>query len=283
MVNHRGEEALETLMDTEIDMIRWEGDAARAGRDVVALEEPLEILLNGESLAVTMRTPGNDFALATGFLFAESLIQSAADIQTIDYCGVPGDPNERNLLNVTLQAGDLPAFERARLERNFLATSSCGVCGKANLSAAKCLAPPLPENDFCVRAAVFRELSGQMRAAQSTFDRTGGLHAAGLFTGEGKLLSLREDVGRHNAVDKLIGTEIQAGRVPLNERILMVSGRTSFEIVQKAAMARIPVVCAVSAPSSLAVQLARDLHMTLIGFLRGNTMNVYTRPERIGV
>jgi FdhD protein len=268
-------------MDTRIEIMRWEGDAARACTDSVALEEPLEILLNGESLAVTMRTPGDDFALTAGFLFAESLIRSAWDIQAMGYCGVPDDPDAQNLLHVALKAEGNPAFARARLQRNFLATSSCGVCGKASLAAAQCLAPPLPDSDFCVPVAALRAQNAQMRAAQSTFDRTGGLHAAGLFTEEGALLSLREDVGRHNAVDKLIGTEVLAGRMPLNDRILMVSGRSSFEIMQKAAMARIPVVCAVSAPSSLAVRLARDLNMTLIGFLRGDTMNIYAGAERV--
>ena len=271
----------QTPMDTGIDITRWEGDSAHDYTDRIAVEEALEISLNGDSLAITMRTPGDDLPLAAGFLYAESLIRSACDIQTMAHCGLRGDPDEYNLLNVVLRAKGVPAADQARLQRNFLATSSCGVCGKASLSAAKCLALPITDSDFCVRPAVLRDLNARMRAAQGTFDRTGGLHAAGLFAKDGTLLSLCEDVGRHNAVDKLIGKEVLASRMPLNDRIVMVSGRTSFEIIQKTAMARVPIVCAVSAPSSLAVKLARDLNMTLIGFLRGDTMNVYAGPARI--
>ena len=270
-------------MDTEIEIIRWENGAARACADHVALEAPLEIQVNGESLAVTMRTPGDDFALTAGFLFTESVIRNADDIETLGYGCLKEAPEERNIMQVTLKTGSIPAFERARLERNFLATSSCGVCGKTGLAAVQCLAAPLPEDALKIPATLFKGLNAQMRSAQSTFDRTGGLHAAALFTLGGELLNLREDVGRHNAVDKLIGREVLGQRTPLNTHLLMVSGRTSFEILQKAAMARIPVICAVSAPSSLAVHLARELNITLIGFLRGDTMNIYSGAERIVV
>lgn len=263
-------------MDTAIEIIRWENGVTRKCDDHVASEVPLEIQVNGESLAVTMRTPGDDFALTAGFLFAEGVIQSADDIETLREA-----LEECNRIKVRLKTGSISAFTQARLERNFLATSSCGVCGKTGLDAVRCLAEPLPTDDLRIPAAIFQGLGAQMRAAQSTFNRTGGLHAAALFTHEGELLNLREDVGRHNAVDKLIGREVLEQRMPLRSHLLMVSGRTSFEILQKAAMARIPVVCAVSAPSSLAVSLARDLNITLIGFLRGDTMNIYTGAERI--
>lgn len=268
-------------MDTEADLIRWNGDVSTPYRDRIAIEAPLEILVNGRSLAVTMRTPGADFDLAAGFLFTESIILSASDIRSSAHCGALGDPDEQNLLNVVLHEGVKYDSEKASLQRNFLATSSCGVCGKATLSAVQCKAPPLPDSSFTVLPSVLRSLNDELREAQSAFERTGGLHAAGLFTLDGELLSVREDVGRHNAVDKLIGSEALANRTPLSERIMMISGRASFEIMQKAAVARIPVICAVSAPSSLAVQMAKDLNMTLVGFLRGETMNVYAGAERI--
>jgi FdhD protein len=268
-------------MQVETPIVRWDDGVASERLDCVAMEAPLEIGVNGESLAVTMRTPGDDFALTMGFLYAESIIRNGWDVATMGYYGTPGDPDWQNIVHVTLRAAEAQERMRTRLQRNFLASSSCGVCGKASLEAANCAADPIPETGFRVSANIFPQLNARLRAAQQTFDRTGGLHAAGLFNGEGELLSLCEDVGRHNAVDKLVGREVQGGRLPLTDRILMVSGRTSFEILQKAAMARFPVVCAVSAPSSLAVELARRLNITLIGFLRGSTMNVYAGNERI--
>lgn len=268
-------------MHAEIDIIRWEGDAARTSRDTLAVEEPLEIMVNGESLTVTMRTPGDDFALAAGFLFAEGIVQDRWDIQTMGYAAGSADPEWQNIVNVQLKTDRRQEQDPARWQRSFIGTSSCGICGKTSLEAVRCVALPLPAAEFLVPVGVIRGFSEKMRAAQRVFARTGGLHAAGLFDVQGNLLALAEDVGRHNAVDKLIGGEVMGGRIPLSERILMVSGRTSFEIMQKAAVARAPVVCAVSAPSSLAVQLARDLNMTLIGFLRGDTMNVYANAERI--
>ncbi len=245
------------------------------------MEQPLEILLNGESFAVTMRTPGDDFALTAGFLYAESVIGSSWDIGAMGYWGQPGDPAWQNVLNVTLRPGLLTDMARARLSRNVVTSSACGVCGKASLDAAQCLAAPLIDDGFTTSPFIISSLNDQLRARQQTFDRTGGLHAAGLYDAQGKLLSAREDVGRHNALDKLIGGEVLSNRVPLDRHLLLVSGRASFEILQKAAVARIPVVCAVSAPSSLAVQLARDLNITLIGFLRGDTFNVYSAARRI--
>ena len=268
-------------MHAEVAITRWEGDRAREDVDTVVVEEPLEIRIHGESLTVTMRTPGDDFALAAGLLFAEGIVRGPDEIGAMAYCEDPENPELQNIVNVYLEAGWPQDTEAARWKRNFLANSSCGLCGKASIEAVRCLAPPLPPSEFRVSVGVIGQLSDRLRAAQRIFAKTGGLHAAGLFDGAGNLLALREDVGRHNAVDKLIGSELLAGRAPLSERILMVSGRTSFEIMQKAAVARIPIVCAVSAPSSLAVQLARDLHMTLIGFLRGDTMNVYAGAERL--
>ena len=268
-------------MHEEVPITRWEHGQSFVRRDCVAMEEALEIVVNGESLAVTMRTPGDDFALTYGFLYAEGIIAHSRDVSVMGYYGAQGDPSWQNVVSVSLSGG--PAQERSisRLQRNFLASSSCGVCGKASLEAAQCLAAPILPHDFTVAASIFPAMNARLRAAQQTFERTGGLHAAGLFNGEGALLSLCEDVGRHNAVDKLIGHEVQSGRLPLSERILMVSGRTSFEILQKAAMARLPMVCAVSAPSSLAVRLAEQLNITLIGFLRGDSMNVYTHADRL--
>ncbi|HZO89988.1 MAG TPA: formate dehydrogenase accessory sulfurtransferase FdhD [Chthonomonadaceae bacterium] len=268
-------------MQAEVPITRWEGDTARESVDSVVVEEPLEIRINGESLTVTMRTPGDDFALAAGLLFTEGIIRSADDIGGMAYCTDPDNPHLQNIVNVYLAGDWRPDQERGRWQRSFMATSSCGLCGKASIEAVRCFAPPIAASDFRVSVGVVRCLSERMRAAQRVFARTGGLHAAGLFDQEGALLVLREDVGRHNAVDKLLGAELLAERIPLSERILMVSGRTSFEIMQKAAVAGAPVVCAVSAPSSLAVQLARELNMTLIGFLRGDTMNVYAGAERV--
>ena len=266
-------------MHQDVTVTRWEGNTSREGQDAVAIEEPLEILINGERLAVTMRTPGDDPDLVTGFLFVEGIIQAASEILAM-HPG-PGQGGE-NRMYVRLKEDWKHDSQAQRWERNFVGTSSCGICGKTSLEAVQCVAPPLSSSTWRIPAGIIYGLNDQMRAAQRVFARTGGLHAAGLFTLDGHLLSLKEDVGRHNALDKLIGAEVRAGGAPLSERILMVSGRASYEIVQKAAAARVPVVCAVSAPSSLAVQLARDLNMTLIGFLRGDTMNAYAAPERIG-
>ncbi|MEW9548060.1 formate dehydrogenase accessory sulfurtransferase FdhD [Nonomuraea sp. NPDC050783] len=255
-------------------------DAARLRAvDALAAEEPLEIRLGGVPLTVTMRTPGDDFDLAAGFLVSEGAVGSAADIATIRYCaGATADGrNTYNVLDVRLAPG-VPAPE----PRNFYTTSSCGVCGKASLEAVRTVARWSAAGDpVTLRPDTVAGLPDRLRAAQRVFDRTGGLHAAGLFTAGGEPLCVREDVGRHNAVDKLLGWALREGRLPLRGCVLMVSGRASFELVQKAVMGGVPVLAAVSAPSSLAAELAAEEGLTLIGFLRGSSMNVYTGERRL--
>ncbi len=257
----------------------------RPHADQLATEEPLEIrlLAVGErrTVAVTMRTPGADFALAAGFLFNEGVIPNRDAVHRITYCvDTDIDAAQRyNIVNVELRATTLP--DLATLERHFLTTSACGVCGKASLDAlhlrGQAAMPPGPTID----ADTITTLPEQLRAAQGIFDRTGGLHAAGLFDASGKLLAVQEDVGRHNALDKLIGGALLGGSLPLHQHIVLVSGRVSFELVQKCLAAGVPVLCAISAPSSLAVALATEFGMTLIGFLRGAQFNIYTGIERI--
>ncbi len=253
--------------------------------DTLAGEEPLEIRLGGRPLAVTMRTPGDDFALAAGFLVSEGVLGRASELVRIAYCAgalVDGQ-NTYNTLDVRLAEG--VAVPELTLERNVYTTSSCGVCGKASLDAVRTTARWEPEAPEAPRldVEVLPLLPERLRAAQRVFDRTGGLHAAGLFTSEGELLDVREDVGRHNAVDKLVGAALQRDLLPLRDSVLMVSGRASFELVQKAVMAGIPALAAVSAPSSLAVDLAAETGTTLVGFLRGRSMNVYAGAERIAL
>ncbi|GAA1023131.1 sulfurtransferase FdhD [Acrocarpospora pleiomorpha] len=251
--------------------------------DVLAAEEPLEIRLNGAPLTVTMRTPGDDFDLAAGFLVSEGAVGAAGDIESIRYCaGATEDGrNTYNVLDVRLSPWVTPIA--TSLERNFYTTSSCGVCGKASLDAVRTVARwEVASDPVKMDPSVISELPDRLRAAQRVFDRTGGLHAAGLFTPGGNPLCVREDVGRHNAVDKLVGWALREGMLPLSSMALMVSGRASFELVQKAVMAGIPVLAAVSAPSSLAVELAAESGLTLLGFVRGNSMNVYTGEARLG-
>ncbi len=249
--------------------------------DTLAAEEPLEIRVQGQgqeqrSVAVTMRTPGGDFELAVGFLFTEGLIVPA-DVGRVAYCDtMPGEDQHYNVVSVTLHR----PFDADLLKRNFYATSSCGVCGKAALEDIEVRCEPVAEGTE-VAPATLVGLPDALRKAQRVFERTGGLHAAGLFTPDGKVVSVREDVGRHNAVDKVIGEQALAGRIPLADHVLQVSGRLSFEIVQKAAVAGIPIVCAVSAPSSLAVEAGKRFGMTLVGFVRDRRLNVYTHPERV--
>jgi len=227
------------------------------------------------SVAVTMRTPGNDFELATGFLFTEGLLHARDEVASVAYCELPSEEQQYNVVTVRLSR----EFDPGSL-RNFYATSSCGVCGKASLDQVKVeCAGVLPGP--IVSRSVIAGLPRSLREAQRIFEETGGLHAAGLFETDGTLVEAREDVGRHNAVDKLVGWAFLRGDLPLSERSLMVSGRVSFEIVQKAAMAGIPIVCAVSAPSSLAVEAADELGMTVLGFVRDSGFNVYTHPERV--
>ncbi|MDE0074204.1 MAG: formate dehydrogenase accessory sulfurtransferase FdhD [Gammaproteobacteria bacterium] len=256
-------------------------------QDVVAVEEPLEIRVRfaegdewqTRSVSVTMRTPGDDFELAAGFLFAEGLVSDRRDVHEISYC-TGDEQQEYNLLEVRL-APDA-SFDAGLLNRNFYMTSSCGVCGKASLEAIEVQGcAPVADGTLSVRADVLKGLPDSLRAAQPVFEKTGGIHASGLFDRDGALLALREDVGRHNALDKLIGREFLAGRLPLADRIVLVSGRTSFELMQKATMAGVPVVAAVGAPSSLAVELARRFNVTLVGFTRATGFNVYAGRARV--
>ncbi len=264
-----------------MDLLAVRGDASATHRDPVAVEEPLEIRAEGPdqtpvSIAVTMRTPGHDAELAVGFLFTEGLVRSADDLRrpTVRELAIEGGAG--NAVTVRL----LAAFDAERLKRNFYATSSCGICGKASIDHLHTSAPPLGAGGV-LRRSVLLGLPGALREAQEVFAKTGGLHATGVFDAEGRLLVVREDVGRHNAMDKAVGHLLLARQIPLATRILMVSGRLSFELVQKAAMAGAPILCAVSAPSSLAVQAAGRLGMTLVAFVRGASFNVYTHPERI--
>ncbi len=257
-------------------------DGARSERvDSLAAEEPMEIRVGGpgqeaKSVAVTMRTPGGDYELAVGFLFTEGLI-APGDVQRVAYCDDLDDQEQQyNVVSVTVAK----PFDHEGLHRNFYATSSCGICGKAALEDVELKCAPVGAGPV-VPVEMLLGLPDKLRAAQRVFDRTGGLHAAGLFTVEGGLVSLREDVGRHNAVDKVVGEQVMGGAVPLAEHILQVSGRVSFEIVQKVAMAGIPIVSAVSAPSSLAVEAGERLGMTVVGFVRDGRCNVYAHPERI--
>ena len=266
-----------------IERISATGDGpAGAKADLLAVEEPLEIRIGGQALTVTMRTPGDDLDLAAGFLFTEGLLSPAVDLRQIRMC-------DENVADATLGPPGLPApaaLERAtdtrRAQRNFLTTSACGVCGKESIDAIRVRSRyDLATDRVRVSPSVLASLPDRLREAQRVFASTGGLHAAGLFGADGTLLVLREDVGRHNAVDKVIGWALRAGRLPLTGHVLLVSGRASFELVQKAAVAGIPVLAAVSAPSSLAADLADETGMTLVGFLRGSSMNAYTGAERI--
>ena len=243
-------------------------------QDTVAVEDPVEIRIGRSRIAITMRTPGHDRELAAGFLFGEGILEHPGQIASIDAA------SKRNEVVIRLKRGQRPANLKTS-RRNFYMTSSCGVCGKASIDAVRAQGCGLLPLDFTVPAVVIRSLPGKLRAAQPTFDQTGGLHAAGLFDQAGDLLSVFEDVGRHNAVDKLIGAEFLAGRVPLRDRILVVSGRTSFELVQKSVMAGVPVLAAVGAPSSLAVELALRFRLTLCGFVREERLNIYSTPQRV--
>jgi FdhD protein len=243
------------------------------------MEEPLEIQVGSSPLAVVMRTPGHDEELAVGFLLTEQVVSTFTDIASVRHCTVLSNPEaEDNVIRVTLKSG-VP-FDPKKLQRNLFTSSSCGICGKASIDRVLKTAPPL-EDESVFPAEYFYGLPDRLREAQAVFSETGGLHGAGLFDSTGRLLAAREDVGRHNAVDKVVGWALRDGRVPLTNHALMVSGRISFEIVQKALAARIPVIAAVSAASSLAIKLADEAGMTIIGFLRGSGMNVYSRLNRI--
>ncbi len=255
--------------------------------DVLAAEEPLEIRLLWEedgaivrkAMAVTMRTPGDDFELAAGFLFGEGIIAGQEDVVDVSYCTDEDEEQRLNIVNVTLRPG--LTFDASRLERNFYTTSSCGVCGKAALDALEVQGCAILPHGPRISAEMICSLPGKLREAQAVFERTGGLHASGLFARDGRLVSLREDVGRHNAFDKLVGERVLSGETPLHDYIVMLSGRASFELLQKALVARIPIVAAVGAPSSLAVELAQSFNITLCGFVKADGLNVYTGQERI--
>jgi len=251
--------------------------------ETLVVEEPLEIRVNGSPVTVTMRTPGSDVELAQGFLLTEGVIAQRDDVLTVRYCrGAQSadGANTYNVLDVTLRP-DVPMPD-VEVTRNFYTTSSCGVCGKASIDAVRLTSRHSPGDDpSSVDAATLSTMPDQLRSAQKVFASTGGLHGAALFDTEGTMLAVREDVGRHNAVDKVIGWALESNRVPLTGAVLLVSGRASFELTQKAVMAGIPVLAAVSAPSSLAVDLATQSGLTLVAFLRGDSMNVYSRADRV--
>jgi FdhD protein len=262
------------------------GVSASVAEDAIAVEEPLEIRLgqveNGRlqhrPVSITMRTPGDDFELAAGFLFTEGIVQTREQVQEIHHCGK--GKGATNTLRVDLVAG--VTVDVKRLERNFYTTSSCGVCGKTSIEALATGARPVsPPPGFQVDARLIDELPQRLQSEQHAFRSTGGLHASALFTRTGELIGLREDVGRHNALDKLVGSRLLAGALPANDTILFLSGRASFELLQKAVMAGIPVVCAVGAPSSLAIAAAIEFGVTLLGFVRGQRFNVYAGKERL--
>ena len=273
----------------ETKIVRMEEGGLLNRSDRVALEEPLEIRLdflegNGrrqKSISITMRTPGNDEELAAGFLFTEGILRSPEDILEISGCGPStGAHQGQNIVKVTL--ADSAKVEWPKLERHFYATSSCGVCGKASLEALEVKGvQPIPQQGFEIFSQTISTLAGKLRSHQSVFDQTGGLHAAGIFTSDGDLIALREDVGRHNAVDKLLGAQFLDGKTPLSSHLLFLSGRASFELVQKALVAGIPMIAAVGAPSSLAVELAKRFNLSLLGFVREGRFNCYHGEWRL--
>ena len=264
-----------------VDVTRVGGTRRAADVDRAATEEPLEVRLHGRPFAVIMRTPGADRELAAGFLFAERVLKAAGDLGAIEYCTDPAADHPENIVNVTLANGSADALDRLLADRRQVTTnSSCGLCGRRTIESLRTDAPPILAS-WTIRASTLGSLPETLRAAQAVFDETGGLHAAGLFTPDGRLDTVAEDVGRHNAVDKVIGRMLMREALPLSDHLLFVSGRASFEIVQKAFLAGIPIVGSVSAPSSLAIDLARDAGVTLVGFVRGESFNIYAHPARI--
>lgn len=267
----------------------WHDGELRRKDDYLAAEEPLEIRVGGEPLSVTMRTPGHDLELAAGFLFTEGLIQTRSQLTALEIASPENgsqnlarrESGARNGNVVRAQISPDAAPDMERMRRHFFAASSCGICGKASIDAIRSRTLATPNPEFHLDADILVSLPEKLRSAQDVFERTGGLHAAALFDAHGELLVLREDIGRHNAVDKVIGWGLLERRMPIADCVLLVSGRGGFEIVQKAIVAGLPVVASVSAPSSLAVQLARELRLTLIGFLRGRRFVIYSGEERI--
>jgi FdhD protein len=257
----------------------WDDGKLRRKDDYLAAEEPLEIRVGDDPLSVTMRTPGHDHELAAGFLLTEGLIQNREQILKLETAEPQDGTNRGNVIQVELAPEAAPDF--VKMKRHFFAASSCGICGKASIDSIRSRLLAAPNPDFRLDAEILVRMPDALRDLQDVFQRTGGLHAAALFNPQGKLLVLREDIGRHNAVDKVIGWALLEGRVPLADSVLLVSGRGGFEIVQKSIVAGVPVVASVSAPSSLAVQLARELRLTLIGFLRGRRFVIYAGEERV--
>jgi FdhD protein len=272
----------ERVMRAEIK--HWQGNEWQQREEQLTMEEPLEVRVDNQNVAVIMRTPGNDHELAMGFLFSEGVIQRAEDVAAVEMAhddeGLPLENVVNVRLHSSMQACAAPT-QPAAFERHFTVSSSCGLCGKNSIADLLVSTPPLETDSLRISASTLYTLSEQLRTEQRVFQYTGGLHAAGLFTTTGAMALLREDIGRHNAVDKLVGHGLLHGLYPYSNFVLLVSGRTSFEILQKALLARIPCVAAISAPSSLAVELAEKSGITLIGFLRDQSMNVYTHPERV--
>ena len=263
-----------------VRVTRVRGRARHDDVDRAATEEPLEIRLHGRSFAVIMRTPGSDRELAAGFLLAERVLRTADDLGAIEHCVAEGARAE-NIVNVVLTNGTTADLDRLLADRRQVMTnSSCGLCGRQTIESLREDAPPLA-CAWTIEHDVLTSMPDRLRSAQQVFDETGGLHAAGLFTADGRLDVAAEDVGRHNAVDKVIGRMLMQERLPLSDRVLFVSGRTSFEIVQKAFLAGVPIVGSVSAPSTLAIELANEAGITLAGFVRGTSCNVYTHPQRV--
>ena len=270
----------EALRSVEVVRVRGRGRAAES--DSAATEEPLEVRLHDHPFAVIMRTPGADRELAAGFLLSERVIAGADDIGTIAHCTDAAGDHPENVVNVTLADGSAAAIDRLLAGRRQVTTnSSCGMCGRRTIESLASDAAPLGAA-WSVPASTIAALPGRLRARQAVFDETGGLHAAGLFSRDGRLVDIAEDVGRHNAVDKIVGRMLMREALPLSDYLLCVSGRTSFEIVQKAIVAGIPIVAAVSAPSSLAIELAKEYGVTLVGFIRGDSFNIYAHAQRVG-
>jgi FdhD protein len=273
-----------------VEVVRVRGGSRATDADRAATEEPLEIRLHGRPFAVIMRTPGADRELAAGFLLSEGVIRGADDVGVIEHCTDRQGPAEdgplkrlraENVVNVTLANASVEALDRMIADRRQVSTnSSCGLCGRRTIESLVTEAEPI-RSTWTVPASTLTVMPQRLRARQAVFDETGGLHAAGLFTPDGELVDIAEDVGRHNAVDKIVGRMLIRESLPLSNHVLCVSGRTSFEIVQKAVFAGIPIVVAVSAPSTLAIDLARECHVTLVGFMRGETFNIYAHPQRI--
>jgi FdhD protein len=273
----------------EVGVVKVTGESGDNTKDVLAIEEPLEIRLEYglkhdrqvKNISVTMRTPGNDPELALGFLFTEGIVKNPEDIADINYAFIACAENKENVINLSLKENVLPVLQNS--DRNFYTTSSCGVCGKGSISSIRTVSAFTgPTNGGnAVSAEVLYGLPGVLRTRQDVFSATGGLHACALFNASGKMLLVREDVGRHNALDKLIGAVVKKNQLPLDQYILLLSGRASFELVQKAVMAGINIIAAVGAPSSLAVELAEEFNITLVGFLRGRRFNIYTAGFRI--